>query len=163
MFGIGGDTDSNKPSDTSEGTAPMSNMKPFDLDKAAGEVIAFVGEGVTFKGTIRYKGSVRVDGRLEGEIFTDGILIVGEKAVISAKIEAGTIACQGKITGDIVAKERVKLMSPALFEGSVKTPSISIDEGVLFNGTCVMPKKGEDGKTKDSGFVGKLEETLKVS
>ena len=54
-------------------------------------------------------------------------------------------------------------MSPAVFEGSVKTPSISIDEGVLFNGTCVMPKKGEDGKPKDSAFVGKLEETLKVS
>ena len=162
MFGKSNSSDNDQSSGFTEGATAMGNAKPFDLDKAAGDVIAFVGEGVTFKGTIRYKGSVRVDGRLEGEIFTDGILIVGEKAVISAKIEAGTIACQGKITGDIVAKERVKLMSPAFFEGSVKTPSISMDEGVVFNGTCVMPKAG-DSKTKDSSFVGKVEETLKVS
>ena len=44
----------------------------------------------TFKGTIRYQGTVRVDGRLEGEIYTDGNLIIGQKAVITAKIEAGT-------------------------------------------------------------------------
>lgn len=162
MFGKSNNTDADQSSGFTEGATPMGNAKPFDLEKAAGDVIAFVGEGVTFKGTIRYKGSVRVDGRLEGEIFTDGILIVGEKAVISAKIEAGTIACQGRITGDIVAKERVKLMSPAVFEGSVKTPSISMDEGVSFNGTCVMPKAG-DSKSKDSSFVAKVDEALKVS
>jgi len=162
MFGKSSNADADQSSGFTEGATSMGNAKPFDLEKAAGDVIAFVGEGVTFKGTIRYKGSVRVDGRLEGEIFTDGILIVGEKAVISAKIEAGTIACQGRITGDIMAKERVKLMSPAVFEGSVKTPSISMDEGVLFNGTCVMPKAGE-GKSKETSFIGKAEETLKVS
>ncbi len=162
MFGRSNNSENDQSSGFTEGATSMGNAKPFDLDKAVGDVIAFVGEGVTFKGTIRYKGSVRVDGRLEGEIFTDGILIVGEKAIISAKIEAGTIACQGRITGDIVAKERVKLMSPAVFEGSVKTPSISMDEGVLFNGTCVMPKAGET-KSKDSSFVAKAEETLKVS
>ncbi|GJL64314.1 MAG: hypothetical protein NPIRA04_29680 [Nitrospirales bacterium] len=162
MFGKSSNADADQSSGFTEGATSMGNAKPFDLEKAAGDIIAFVGEGVTFKGTIRYKGSVRVDGRLEGEIFTDGILIVGEKAVISAKIEAGTIACQGRITGDIMAKERVKLMSPAVFEGSVKTPSISMDEGVLFNGTCVMPKAGES-KSKETSFIGKAEETLKVS
>ena len=58
------------------------------------DIIAFVGEEVAFKGTIRYQGTVRVDGRLEGEIYTDGNLIIGQKAVITAKIEAGTVTCQ---------------------------------------------------------------------
>jgi cytoskeletal protein CcmA (bactofilin family) len=127
----------------------------------SGDIIAFVGEEVTFKGTIRYQGTVRVDGRLEGEIYTDGNLIIGQKAVITAKIEAGTLTCQGRITGEVLAKDRVKLLSPAVFDGSITTPSLSMDEGVMFNGSCNMPTKGE---RKGSGptLVVSVEEAVKV-
>jgi cytoskeletal protein CcmA (bactofilin family) len=101
-------------------------------------VIAFVGKGVEFKGTITYDGTVRIDGHLDGEIHTDGILLVGEDAVITAKVSAGTVISRGKITGDIIAKDGVKLESPAELNGSVKAPKLSIEEGVLFNGTCEM-------------------------
>jgi cytoskeletal protein CcmA (bactofilin family) len=70
-------------------------------------------------------------------------LIIGQKAVITAKIEAGTITCQGRITGEVLAKNRVKLLSPAIFDGTIATPLLSMDEGVMFNGTCNMPPKGE--------------------
>jgi cytoskeletal protein CcmA (bactofilin family) len=127
----------------------------------SGDIIAFVGEEVTFKGTIRYQGTVRVDGRLEGEIYTDGNLIIGQKAVITAKIEAGTVTCQGRITGEILAKNRVKLLSPAVFDGSITTPLLSMDEGVMFNGTCNMPQKGER-KGLGSKLVVTVEEGVKV-
>jgi cytoskeletal protein CcmA (bactofilin family) len=103
-----------------------------------GEIIAFVGKGVQFKGAITYEGTVRIDGRVDGEIQTTGMLIVGEEAVITAKVQAGTIVSKGKITGDVIAKERVKLMSPAMLSGSVQTPVFSIEEGVTFDGTCDM-------------------------
>lgn len=127
----------------------------------SGDIIAFVGEEVAFKGTIRYQGTVRVDGRLEGEIFTDGNLIIGQKAVITAKIQAGTVTCQGRITGEIEAKNRVKLLSPAVFDGTIITPLLSMDEGVMFNGSCNMPKKGER-KGKEAKLVVSVEETVKV-
>lgn len=127
----------------------------------SGDIIAFVGEEVTFKGTIRYQGTVRVDGRLEGEIYTDGNLIIGQKAVITAKIEAGMVTCQGRITGEILAKNRVKLLSPAVFDGSIITPLLSMDEGVLFNGSCNMPQKGER-KGIGSKLVISVEEDVKV-
>ncbi|MDH5427485.1 MAG: polymer-forming cytoskeletal protein [Nitrospirota bacterium] len=127
----------------------------------SGDIIAFVGEEVTFKGTIRYQGTVRVDGRLEGEIYTDGNLIIGQKAVITAKIEAGTVTCQGRITGEVLAKNRVKLLSPAVFDGSINTPLLSMDEGVLFNGTCNMSQKG-DRKGLGSKLVVSVEEGVKV-
>lgn len=101
-------------------------------------IIAFVGKGVEFKGTISYSGTVRIDGYLDGEIHTEGILLVGEDAVIQAKITAGTVVCKGKITGNIVAKERVKLRAPAVVSGSVKTPVLSMEDGVLFNGDLEM-------------------------
>ncbi|MEX0828757.1 MAG: polymer-forming cytoskeletal protein [Nitrospirales bacterium] len=127
----------------------------------SGDIIAFVGEEVTFKGTIRYTGTVRVDGRLEGEIYTDGNLIIGQKAVITAKIEAGMVTCQGRITGEILAKNRVKLLTPAVFDGSITTPLLSIDEGVMFNGTCNMPKKS-DRTSIGSKLVVSVEEDVKV-
>ncbi|MCA9498827.1 MAG: polymer-forming cytoskeletal protein [Nitrospirales bacterium] len=127
----------------------------------SGDIIAFVGEEVTFKGTIRYQGTVRVDGRLEGEIYTDGNLIIGQKAVIAAKIHAGTIMCQGQLTGDVEAKHRVKLLSPAVFEGTISSPLLSMDEGVLFNGTCNMPQKIER-KGKETKLVISVEEAVKV-
>ncbi len=127
----------------------------------SGDIIAFVGEEVTFKGTIRYQGTVRVDGRLEGEIYTDGNLIIGQKAVITAKIEAGMVTCQGRITGEILAKNRVKLLSPAVFDGSIITPLLSMDEGVMFNGSCNMPQKGER-KGIGSKLVISVEEDVKV-
>ena len=125
------------------------------------DIIAFVGEEVTFKGTIRYQGTVRVDGRLEGEIYTDGNLIIGQKAVIMAKIEAGMVTCQGRITGEILAKNRVKLLSPAIFDGTITTPLLSMDEGVMFNGSCNMPQKGER-KGLGSKLVVSVEEAVKV-
>lgn len=101
-------------------------------------VIAFVGKGVEFKGVITYDGTVRIDGQLDGEIHTEGTLLVGEEAVITAKISAGTIVSKGKITGDIVAKEKIRLMSPAVLNGSATTPMLSMEEGVLFNGNIEM-------------------------
>ena len=81
---------------------------------------------------------MRIDGYLDGEIHTDGVLLIGEEAVIQAKITAGTIVCKGKITGDVVAKECVKLRTPAVMNGSIKAPILSMEDGVLFNGALEM-------------------------
>jgi cytoskeletal protein CcmA (bactofilin family) len=105
--------------------------KPEDIN-------AFVGKGVEFKGTISYSGTVRIDGYLDGEIHTDGMLLIGEDAVIQAKITAGTIVSKGKVTGEVVAKECIKLRAPAVMNGSVKTPVLSMEDGVLFNGALEM-------------------------
>lgn len=110
------------------------------------DISAFVGKGVDFKGTISYNGTVRIDGSLEGEIRTDGTLLIGEDAVIQAKITAGTIVCKGKITGDVIARERVKLRAPAVVNGSVKTPVLSMEDGVQFNGGLEM-SQGTQGAT----------------
>ncbi len=132
--------------DKQEGNRSMSDHVDADDDGSpvpaapiSGEDIsAFVGKGVAFKGTIIYSGTVRIDGSLDGEIHTEGVLLVGEEAVITAKVVAGTIVCQGKITGDISAKDKIKLQAPAVISGGVTTPLLSIEEGVLFNGTLEM-------------------------
>ncbi|MCG3114339.1 MAG: polymer-forming cytoskeletal protein [Candidatus Manganitrophus sp. SA1] len=102
------------------------------------EIIAFLGKGTEFKGIITYSGTVRIDGKVEGEIVTQGKLVVGETAVINAEISAGTVICGGKISGNIRASERIHLLSKAVMTGSVNTPNLIIEEGVSFNGKCQM-------------------------
>jgi cytoskeletal protein CcmA (bactofilin family) len=116
----------------------VTEVATSSIAEGVGDISAFVGKGVEFKGIISYSGTVRIDGYLDGEIHTDGVLLIGEDAVIQAKITAGTIVCKGKITGDVVAKERVKLRAPAVMNGSVKAPVLSIEDGVLFNGALEM-------------------------
>lgn len=122
--------------DEAEGGAVMSSV-PSKLETTP-DVSAFIGRGVDFKGTIIYNGTVRIDGSLEGEVQTDGVLLVGEEAVLKAKVTAGTVVCKGKITGDVTATEKIRLRAPAVLNGGVKAPMLSIEEGVLFNGTIEM-------------------------
>jgi cytoskeletal protein CcmA (bactofilin family) len=117
-------------------------VSPHTKPESADAIVAFVGKGVEFKGTISYGGTVRIDGSLDGEIQTDGTLLVGPEAVITAKVSAGTVVCMGKIIGDVTAKEKIKLLAPAILTGGVKTPKLSIEDGVLFNGTVEMTQAG---------------------
>ncbi len=137
----------------SEGTE-MENLEATVPREGSEEINAFVGKGVSFKGVISYNGTVRIDGTLDGEIHTEGVLLVGEDAVLTAKITAGTVVCKGKITGDISAREKVKLRSPAVVNAGVKAPLISMEEGVVFNGSLEMSQpatREPQGSTRGQG------------
>ena len=110
--------------------------------KAVGgnEIIAFLGKGAEFKGVITYQGTVRIDGHVEGEIITEGTVIVGDSAVINAEISAGTVISGGKISGNVTALEKIQLLPSAVLEGSLKAPVLIIEEGVRFNGSCQMSR-----------------------
>lgn len=125
----------------SEGSE-MENLESTAPREGNEEINAFVGKGVSFKGVISYNGTVRIDGNLDGEIHTEGVLLVGEDAVLTAKITAGTVVCKGKITGDISAREKVKLRAPAVVNAGVKAPLLAMEEGVVFNGTLEMSQAG---------------------
>lgn len=165
MFGRSSDSENSTTSSLGDVSGVNgSGDQPYDVS-------AFVGEGVDFKGIISYKGTVRIDGNLEGEIHTTGVLLVGRGAVINARVEAGTIISQGKIVGNIVAGEKIQLNSPAILNGSVRTPSLSMEEGVLFNGSCEMgPQISDKGKLSKKDSDSKvatmkdenLDENLKV-
>lgn len=125
--------------------------KPKDSNWSE-ELIAFLGKGTEFKGLITFEGTIRIDGKVEGEIITKGTLVVGETAVIEAEVNAGKVVCGGKIKGNVVASEKVQLLSPAVVSGTVRTPVLSMEEGVQFNGTCEMgqapaaAQPGQDAK-----------------
>jgi cytoskeletal protein CcmA (bactofilin family) len=102
------------------------------------ENFTFLGRGVDFKGVVSFEGTVRIDGRLEGEIHTKGTLVVGERAVIKGIITAGTLIIGGKINANITAVEKVQLLKSAILVGDVHSPNFSMEDGAHFHGSCDM-------------------------
>ena len=107
------------------------------------ESFTFLGKGAQFKGIISFEGTIRIDGKLEGEIHTKGTLVLGEHAVIEGDISADVVVSGGRITGNIIASEKVQLLSTGIVLGTIKTPLLSIEEGVRFSGTCDVEGRGE--------------------
>ena len=103
----------------------------------------FLGKGARFKGTLSFEGTVRIDGRLEGEIRTKGTVIIGELAIIEGDVNADIVISGGRITGNVVASKKVELLTPGSLIGTIKTPLLSLQEGVTFNGTCEAEGRGE--------------------
>ncbi len=121
-----------------EGMTPEGHGSIRTRPVSGEPVSAFIGKGVTFKGVMTYSGTVRIDGLLDGEIHADGGLLVGAEAEITARVAAASMVCEGAITGDIQATERITLLAPAVIQGSIKTPVLSMEEGVRLNGTLEM-------------------------
>jgi len=102
------------------------------------ENFTLLGRSVDFKGVVSFDGTVRVDGRVEGEIHTTGTLIVGEHAVIEGIVSAGVLMNSGKINGTITAIEKIHILKPGTLVGDIRTPVIAIEEGSHFHGMCDM-------------------------
>jgi cytoskeletal protein CcmA (bactofilin family) len=111
----------------------------------------FLAKGVDFKGVVNFDGTVRIDGRLEGEVHTTGTLIVGEHAVIKGIISAGTVMTSGKINGTVTATEHIQILKLGIVIGDLRTPAVSIEQGAHFHGMCDMGahKWIEDDRTTD--------------
>ena len=123
-------------------------MKKDKVPAGADNLNAFLGEGTSFKGNLTFEGTVRIDGKLEGEIFTSDTLVIGENATVRADIHAGVIVIGGTVHGNVTAGGRVEIHSGAKLYGNIRTPKLSIDEGVIFEGSCSMGKSGTDGASK---------------
>jgi cytoskeletal protein CcmA (bactofilin family) len=119
--------------------------------------ITLLAKGVHLKGEIRVEGTVRIDGRLEGEIHTKGQVIIGEDGLVEGLVSAGTVVSSGRIKATVTAVERVHLLKTAVFIGEVRTPVLMMEEGAKMQGTTDMGvHAGTDELPKLAGTVREL-------
>ncbi len=115
----------------------------FMLKKGSGspeqaEITAFLGKGTEFKGVLSFEGTIRVDGKVDGEVISKDTLIAGDGAFLQGEITVGTIICSGKIVGNVNASQKVHIIAPGIVQGNIKTPKLIIEEGVTFDGKSEM-------------------------
>ncbi len=120
---------------------------------------------VEIKGNLKFEGELTFEGKLEGEIHSDGTLLLGDGAVVNGNISANSVVVRGKVNGNIVAKDKIDIKAKTELFGDVRAAKLVIEEGITFVGkaevnpnkltptpppptrTLEMPKIGEGGKS----------------
>jgi cytoskeletal protein CcmA (bactofilin family) len=110
-------------------------------------VTGFLGSQTEFTGKLSFSGVVHLDGTFHGEIISRGTLVVGGESVVHAEIYASILKIAGEVHGDLIATEKIELYPPARVYGNIRTPSLVVEEGVIFEGTCSMATVAADTPT----------------
>jgi len=97
---------------------------------------------VEIKGNVKFAGELTLEGKLEGEVNSDGTLIIGETGTVNGNVSAGIVSVRGKINGNITARDKIEIKSKAEVFGDIRSAKLAIEEGVTFVGkTEVNPNK----------------------
>jgi cytoskeletal protein CcmA (bactofilin family) len=121
----------------------MISRRESPLEKS--DIKAFLGPGSQFEGRLVFNEIVRLDGAFRGEVTSKDTLIVGDSADLQAEVSVGTLIMSGRFKGNIKAVTRVELRAPAQVEGTIETPALTVEDGVVFNGTVSMKRGGAEG------------------
>jgi cytoskeletal protein CcmA (bactofilin family) len=141
----------------------MTESETLAKDIKEGTLSGFVGGGTVVTGEANFKAMMRVDGHLSGRVSSSsGTLIVGANGKVDANIEVAVAVIHGTINGDIIATQRLELGRAAKVNGNIQTPSLIIEQGAVFEGTCKMVQMATDKAKKESKLEEKTLDTSKM-
>ena len=125
---------------TSAGSSrAMTESESLAKDIKEGTLSGFVGGGTVVTGEANFKAMMRIDGHMSGRVnSSSGTLIVGANGKVDANIEVAVAIIHGTINGDIIATQRLELGRAAKVNGNIQTPSLIIEQGAVFEGSCKM-------------------------
>ncbi len=98
----------------------------------------FLDRGASFQGKMCFSGVVRVDGHLQGEIRSDGTLVVGETGVVEATLQVGSLIVHGVVVGEVKAEDLVEVGARGKLDGSVEAARLKVDEGARISAKIAM-------------------------
>src|ERR1700730_8554218 len=122
---------------------PVGSVGNKGKSDPEGQEVSRLGEGATINGTVSFAGSARIDGQVEGEIIATGTLVIGETAIITARIKTASLIVAGKVCADITASERIVIERTAKVQGKLYSPVLAIHEGGSYNGDCKIVRVRE--------------------
>ena len=100
--------------------------------------VSHISAGTAIKGEISSVADIRVDGKVEGKVFSKGRVVVGEDATVTGTLACDNVDFWGKIEGDIYVKDTFSLKSTAAVNGNIHVRRIQVEMGAQINGTCNM-------------------------
>ena len=100
--------------------------------------VAHLGASCVLTGELRSTESLRIDGKVKGQVFCDQILTIGESGTVHAAIEGDTVVIAGEVKGDITARHKITLERTARVTGDLSTPGIVIQEGAVLEGRIAI-------------------------
>lgn len=123
------------------------------------QISTLIGKGSELAGDFSVEGSARIDGKINGNVTVNGILIVGSTGSVSGNVSAKAVVIGGEVLGDINAPDKTELTATAKVLGDITTAVIVIDEKAIFQGKCDMnqatPDKKKKSRTAKAARVGR--------
>jgi cytoskeletal protein CcmA (bactofilin family) len=103
-----------------------------------------IGKDTTITGTVDVKGSLRIDGAVNGKVICSDCVTIGATGTVEAEVEAATAVVAGKLHGNVCTTEKIELQAKCEMEGDLKTKSLVIEQGAVFCGACNMKDRVPD-------------------
>lgn len=97
---------------------------------------------VEIKGSIKFTNALRLEGKVEGQIISEGLLTLGSTGEVKGDVQVNHSVIEGKVQGNIIAKDKVELKGSAQLIGDIKTARLVIEDGVVFTGKCEVNPDG---------------------
>ena len=113
-----------------------------------GELSTILGKGTTINGDVQVQNSLRIDGRVKGNIKTTDTVIIGKGGSVEGQIRSKHVFLAGSVQGDIIAAGKVFLESTSSVFGDIKAARLVVDEGAVFDGKCNMKESEKYQETK---------------
>ena len=133
---------------TSERSAPVSSPqvqpKTFQTTASAGGKMANIGKSITLKGDLSGNEDLVIEGHIEGRVdLPNNQLTIGANGSCAAEVHAKTVVVVGKVTGNVIASERIEIQATGLVNGDVSAPRLIVQEGAVVNGSIEMGAKAK--------------------
>jgi len=120
--------------------------------KGSRKLETIVGDGTRIAGQVSVKGTIRIDGIVEGDVHADWV-VVGETGKILGNTRARGVVVGGSVEGNIDAAETVELMRKALMAGEIRTPKLAVSEGAVFDGRSRMKDETGHSEAQDGNVM----------
>jgi cytoskeletal protein CcmA (bactofilin family) len=127
----------------------LKNQKTSVDFGRGGELNTFIGKGTEIQGTLDVQNSLRVDGRITGNIKSTATVVIGKDGIVEGQVRAKHVMLAGRVQGNISSSGRVFLESTSTVLGDIKATKLVVDEGAIFDGKCKM-KEGEEKESEDT-------------
>jgi cytoskeletal protein CcmA (bactofilin family) len=111
-----------------------------------GELNTIIGKGSVLEGNIRVQNSMRVDGRIKGDVECSDTVVIGKEGEVQGEVKANNVLLAGRLVGKIIAQGKVYLESKSVILGDLKASRLVVDDGAVFDGSCVMNNKEQGSK-----------------
>jgi len=128
----------------------MAFMKKRPINERAESLL---GLGSCWEGTLKTEGSVKIDGRFNGQVIAGGSIVIGESAIVEASLEGSNILIAGTVRGNVKAEGKLEITPKGKLYGNFTAVKLLVDEGAIIRGECLMdsqPLNGEDTATPSS-------------
>lgn len=118
----------------------------FKSAAVQGELNGFLDAGSHMTGELVFEDTFRIDGKITGNVVSEGDLIVGERGEVEGEIRVRRVFVSGTVRGVLKAAEQVEITSSGKVIADLYTPSLSIEDGAFFEGKCTMERRPEEAK-----------------